>query len=612
MAGPTDGGLFSQYFDPDANGGQGSYTTVGRFVEPWHFEGSSALYDANGKVMKVGGRAPDPVSAAARVIDLISSPTWRSVTPMTYKRKFHTATLLPDGQVLVTGGTQCGDRNNIECPEGAALKPELWNPVSESWSEMSPNPSGIPRVYHSVALLMPDARVLVGGGGLPAAGGELVGGHLCQKLTAPSDPICRTYGHKDVEFFSPPYLFDDSGNAAVRPVINAAPTGVVYGQQFPVTFGNSASIQRVTWLRLPSVSHGIDWDQRINVLNFSASGNQLTVTAPSDARLCPPGHYMLFIMRQGDSGRMVPSEAKIVRISNSAPPPNPGALQFTSSNYSAQENAGFATIQVTRTGGSDGAVSVNYATSNGSAIGGQDYAPASGTLTFANGETSKSFTISITDDTLDEPNETINLTLSGPTGGAILGSPSTAVQTVIDNDLNHGALQFTGNYTAQENVGLAAIQVTRTGGSDGAVSVNYATSNGTATGGQDYTPASGTLTFANGETSKSFTISLTDDTSDEPNETINLTLSAPTGGATLGSPSTAVLTVIDNDEPTPVGGEFVWVDDTTPAGAVLGGTRAGTGWRRQAGRSHIAEPASTNQTWLMEYTSTTSIMRRRR
>ena len=87
----------------------------------------------------------------------------------------------------------------------------------------------------------------------------------------------------------------------------------------------------------------------------------------------------------------------------------------------------------------------------------------------------------------------------------------------------------------------------RVNGSDGAVSVEYATSNGTATAGQDYTGTSGTLNFANGETSKTFLNSVTDDTLDEPDETVNLTLSNPTGGATLGTPSAAVLTIADND-----------------------------------------------------------------
>src|SRR5262249_15116671 len=86
-----------------------------------------------------------------------------------------------------------------------------------------------------------------------------------------------------------------------------------------------------------------------------------------------------------------------------------------------------------------------------------------------------------------------------------------------------------------------------TGGSAGSVSVNYATSNGTATAGSDYTATSGTLIFGDGETSKTFTIPITNDTAVESDETVNLTLSDPTGGASLGSPASAVLTIHSDD-----------------------------------------------------------------
>ncbi|HUQ34402.1 MAG TPA: lamin tail domain-containing protein, partial [Pyrinomonadaceae bacterium] len=113
---------------------------------------------------------------------------------------------------------------------------------------------------------------------------------------------------------------------------------------------------------------------------------------------------------------------------------NPGALQFNSATYSVNENGGSVTITVTRTGGSDGAVSINYATSNGSATSGSDYTATSGTLSYANSETSKTFSVPVIDDTTYEGNETVNLLLSSPTGGATLGSPSSAVLTIIEND----------------------------------------------------------------------------------------------------------------------------------------------------------------------------------
>lgn len=116
------------------------------------------------------------------------------------------------------------------------------------------------------------------------------------------------------------------------------------------------------------------------------------------------------------------------------PTPNPGVLQFSSATYSVAENGSSASITVSRTGGSDGAVSINYATSNNSATGGDDYTPASGTLNFANGENSKSFSVAILDDIEFEGDETVNLTLSSPTGGATLGSQAAAVLTITDNE----------------------------------------------------------------------------------------------------------------------------------------------------------------------------------
>ncbi|WP_322797105.1 Calx-beta domain-containing protein [Tepidiforma sp.] len=227
----------------------------------------------------------------------------------------------------------------------------------------------------------------------------------------------------------------------------------------------------------------------------------------------------------------------------------PGTIQFAQATYTVSEGAGTASIAVTRTNGSTGAASVQCSTvGGGTATAGSDYITVtSQVLNWANGDTITKFcTITILQDTSVESPETVNLQLSGVTG-ATLGTQTTAVLTITDDD-GTGTIQFaSATYSGTEAGGPIVISVTRTGGTSGAVTVDYATTGGTATAGVDYTAASGTLTWANGEGgTKTFTVTPTPDTLTEGTETVNLALSNPTGGATLGTPSTAVLQISDS------------------------------------------------------------------
>lgn len=215
--------------------------------------------------------------------------------------------------------------------------------------------------------------------------------------------------------------------------------------------------------------------------------------------------------------------------------------------YAALETAGSLTVTVLRENATTGTFSVNYATSDGTATAGSDYTASSGTLSFADGETSKTFTIPLLDDAIVEAAETINITLSSPTGGS-LGSPATGVVTLTSDDVG-GVIDFQDATFATTEGTTATITAVRSGGS-AEVSVNYATSDGSAVAGSDYTAASGTLNFGAGETVKTFTVAVTDDAVVESNETVNLTLSGAGGGATLGSTTAATLTIADNDSNT--------------------------------------------------------------
>jgi hypothetical protein len=221
-------------------------------------------------------------------------------------------------------------------------------------------------------------------------------------------------------------------------------------------------------------------------------------------------------------------------------------VNFSNPTYSVAENIGTATITVTLSAVSGVTATVNYATSNGSAIAGSDYTTATGTLIFTPGLTVRIFNVPIIDDALLEGNETVSLTLSSAVS-ATIGATNPATLTIVDNDTP--TVDFSSrNYGVDEGVGTATITVTLSFASSVTTTVNYATSNGTATAGSDYVAASGILTFTPGLTRLTFSIPITNDSVVEANETVTLTLTTP-GNAILGSANNpAVLTILNNDQ----------------------------------------------------------------
>src|SRR5205814_5449476 len=194
------------------------------------------------------------------------------------------------------------------------------------------------------------------------------------------------------------------------------------------------------------------------------------------------------------------------------------------------------------------ATSVNYATRNGTATAGADYTAVSATLSFASGETSKTFTVPITNDSLNEASETINLALSNVTGSAALAAPSTAVVTIIDDDPVPG-ISIGDVSVAEGNSGTtyANFIVSLTAASGQTVTVNYATADGTAMAPSDYSATSGTLTFAPGQTSRTLMIPVQGDSTIEPDETFFVDLSSPVNATIARSRGTG--TIVDDDAP---------------------------------------------------------------
>jgi Ca2+-binding RTX toxin-like protein len=226
-----------------------------------------------------------------------------------------------------------------------------------------------------------------------------------------------------------------------------------------------------------------------------------------------------------------------------------GASTLSVGDVSIDEEAvinGKITVTVTLTGlRPDKTFTVDYSTADVTATAGQDYTATNGTLTFNPGESVKTFTIDINNDRVYEGNETFNVTLSNPTGGAVLGqNVSTITLTETPPVLAFSQPTF---IVKEDGTGTTQITVTRTGSPDNTVSATISLTNGQAVAPDDYNNSAITVSFAPGETSKVVNIPLVDDIRLEEEEDLTLTLSNPTNSAILGTQATAKLTIQDNE-----------------------------------------------------------------
>lgn len=250
------------------------------------------------------------------------------------------------------------------------------------------------------------------------------------------------------------------------------------------------------------------------------------------------------------------STAAVTVVDNDiAPPPvlNPGIIGVMAPVVRANEEDGTAEVLVERSGGSDGAVSATVFLANGSAIAGSDFiaSPTPAVVTFADGDLlSKTVTIPLVDDVLQEDLESFTVQLSNPTGGVALGASTTTVE-IVDGDEPAGVVEFAApSFSVVEGVPLLSVPVVRSGGSSGRVTVNVAVANGTALEGPDFRSPPGPigLVFENGEAgAKNITFAITDDLFLENPEAFSLALFNPVGGIVLGAHQTTTVTIQDND-----------------------------------------------------------------
>ncbi len=241
---------------------------------------TSVMY-APGKILNFGGPAN-----GSNIIDINGAQP--KVTPsglLAKPRRWVNGTVLPNGEVLATGGSQ-GESADRAIVTGVENRAEIWNPATGKWTVKASG--AVPRLYHSTALLLPDATVLVAGGGANKEG-------LTNRLNA--------------QLYYPPYLFGAGGVYASRPVITSAPQIISPGQKFSVGV-SAGSVGRVTVVKTGAVTHSFNMGQRFVEFSFTRAGNTLTVTANPNRAVLTPGAYMLFVL----TSQGVPSEAKVISV----------------------------------------------------------------------------------------------------------------------------------------------------------------------------------------------------------------------------------------------------------------------------------------------------------
>jgi YVTN family beta-propeller protein len=256
--------------------GTGSITMVGQLAAAYRGNDASAAMFRPGRILQFGGS-----SNGAVVIDITgSTPVATPTQSMSSQRRLVNAAILPDGKVLATGGSSVW--NTLTNVNNSA---EIWNPATGTWLR---GPDGQrARLYHSISLLLPDGRVLVGGGGAPGPQNNL-----------------------NAEIYNPPYLYNAAGERAAQARITSVPAEIDIGETFYMNVEGAQDIGRVTMIKTGSVTHSWNMEQRFVELTFVRDGSQLKVQAPTRAPDAPPGFWMIFAL----DANGVPSHARIIKV----------------------------------------------------------------------------------------------------------------------------------------------------------------------------------------------------------------------------------------------------------------------------------------------------------
>ncbi len=284
----------------DTNG-TGTYQSLGARDGKNRSYGSFASF-APGKVLISGGGYFD---GSAVVVDVTTGAT-TATGSMAHQRRQHNLTVLADGTVLATGGFENSSQGLVDVANNV-YDAEIYNPATGQWRTVAPQERA--RQYHSTAMLLPDGRVMSAGGGMCGA---------CDAVG---------YFQRNAEIYTPPYLFAADGSPATRPTITSVSSQLGYGYSYPVVTPSVSSIAKVSLIRMSSVTHSADMEQRFLPLSFTSNSGGVSIAMPANANAAPPGWYLLFLL----DNKGVPSIAAKVQIGAYPPPPTTTTSTTTTS-----------------------------------------------------------------------------------------------------------------------------------------------------------------------------------------------------------------------------------------------------------------------------------------
>ena len=414
-------GTTSRLFNPAS----GSWSTVGttKYASTRTY-GTSVLLPltpANNytpKVLILGGG--NPSTATTELIDLsVPIPAWDWGPNMSQPRIEMSGTILPNGMVLATGGSL-----NDEDTSTASLNADLYDPATNTISPAGMN--AYPRLYHSVSLLLPDATVWLAGG----------------------NPARGSY-EQHMEIYKPAYLFTTDGSGTVipatRPTISSAQTPISYGNTFTVQSPDAADISQAVLVRPGAPTHAFDQEQRLVGMSFTVGSGSLTVTAPPNGNVAPPGYYMLFLLNSAG----VPSVASFVQLGTAPATPDFSVGVSPGSQAVIQGNAVNYNVTITASGGFSGNVGFSVsglpagasATFNPTTVAGSGTSVMNVSTLASTAAGTYPLTITATSGNLVH-SSSATLVVSAPTDFSISVSPSS--QTIKSNSSTKYKVTITG------------------------------------------------------------------------------------------------------------------------------------------------------------------------